>query len=811
MVGKFISGDISSGNLPKEKIGQSRVDSGPFIGIVKSNIDPTRMGRLGVLVPSLTGTLEIDSGQLVTCEYLAPFYGAKSTRYLNSKDPYGYENTQHSYGMWMVPPDIDTKVLVIFVEGRVDQAFWIGCVQDPLINHMIPGIAASKATAMPDGQQGNSKIGTYGNDELPSGEYNRLVLDERGDDTANPNALRSIHPFAETLRQEGLSQDDVRGTTTSSARRESPSQVFGISTPGRRDPAAPDKIMGVKNSQHKEKIERLTGHTLVMDDGDKDGENQLMRLRTASGHQLLLHDTTGVVYLANGSGNTWMEFSANGSIDIYAGGSVNLRSRGDMNFHSDSNINMFSQNDIKLSALRKVVVDGGSITNYSDTDILLQASMGSVLMKAPIGNLLTDVGANIISQGKGVHHVIGSQVHLNSVPRIDELVPTQFRTKSYEDTGTGTAREIVPDVNPVAKYLRGPLEVTPKGNITMTGMRMPTHEPYPFHFDKVVSFVGLAPDNNDLVPGTANYIAHRNRNSDNTAIQIGQFQADLQYYLETQGFGTDVASAVNKVKGKVTQTKTQKSITKLQELADEYTKNYKETYKIPDLPSNLSSITAGVSDAVNQTIQGITGDTVNYLKDQVFIKEAGEIFSASNLGSKISGDIKNVFGDLSSLINVDTTVGNILKNDLPGNAFGPGLGSIPKIPGIPDLQGTVGDLSLGNLTRNLSNLTSRSRTLTTAVETGLKINDLTQGEAGKALKDVLFGKNPLGDFDPGTQGIFGTGGMIGKGGIVTDVYKNIMGGKTTVVNKVQSIFSGIGTGFEKKIASIGSAINRLFS
>mgnify|MGYP004173768169 CR=1 FL=1 len=37
------------------------------------------------------------------------------------------------------------------------------------------------------------------------------------------------------LIDQGLANDNVRGNTTSSARRESPSQVFGISTPGPLD------------------------------------------------------------------------------------------------------------------------------------------------------------------------------------------------------------------------------------------------------------------------------------------------------------------------------------------------------------------------------------------------------------------------------------------------------------------------------------------------------------------------------------------------------------------------------------------------
>jgi hypothetical protein len=112
---------------------------------------------------------------------------------------------------------------------------------------------------------------------LPAGEINRNTLESIGDRSADPVLKRPIHPFAETLRQQGLVQDNVRGTTTSSARRETPSNVFGISTPGRRDSSSAEKIVGVRDSQNKEILDRLTGHTFVMDDGDNNGDNQLIR------------------------------------------------------------------------------------------------------------------------------------------------------------------------------------------------------------------------------------------------------------------------------------------------------------------------------------------------------------------------------------------------------------------------------------------------------------------------------------------------------------------------------------------------------
>ena len=78
-----------------------------------------------------------------------------------------------------------------------------------------------------------------------------------------------------------------------------------------------------------------------MDDGAVDGSSQLTRLRTASGHQLLMHDTEGVVYIANGSGNAYIEMDRNGRIDLYSGvGGINMRTDGDFNLHSNSNVNI---------------------------------------------------------------------------------------------------------------------------------------------------------------------------------------------------------------------------------------------------------------------------------------------------------------------------------------------------------------------------------------------------------------------------------------------------------------------------------------
>lgn len=790
----FLSGDASTPGLPKESEGLVRVDPGPFIGIVKSNQDPTRMGRLGVLIPSRDNTYEPSTGQLITCEYLAPFYGAKTSRYVEEKDPYNYKGSQHSYGMWMIPPDIDTKVLVIFAEGRPDQAFWIGCIQDPLVNHMIPGIAASERTGLENtGVDEDSKQSMYGTEILPAGEINRVTLDRVGDKASDPTLKRPIHPFAETLRQQGLIQDDVRGTTTSSARREAPSNVFGISTPGRRDPSSAEKIIGVTNSQNKEILDRLTGHTFVMDDGDTTagGNNQLIRLRSASGHQLLFHDTKGVVYIANGSGNVWMEFSANGSIDIYAGGGVNIRSRGDMNFHSDTNINMFARKQIKMSSVGKLVIDGGAVQTYADYDIQSQARYGSITTKAPEGSIVSYAKETQIHMASGQTHLTGSQVHFNSIPTSPNIVATYERTTVQEPSGTGTKREAIPDVNPANKYTYGPLRVDQNANITMSGMRVPTHEPYPFHFDKVVTFVGTDPNSKlSNVPGTPEFIAQRNRESDNPVVRMGQFQSDLQYKLQKDGLG-QVATAINKVVA----SQPIGDIQKIQQAANEFATNYSKTFNLKDLgPFNISPIAEGVSSTIQQTVNSLTGANVNLLSNQVFVNQAGILYSAGNLNQGISSAINTVSGALGTVKNVTNTAGNILKsyNTVKDTLFGSNAGDALYTDygdntSVSSLISTQGPFAGGNVfgtTPGGGNIFSPGGVTGLPTIPGISIPGLGQFNQIVGL----------------------TNQAIGTYNVVNNIYKNVFGSEITSVTEISSLVNGVGT----EIASIGKSIGSVF-
>ena len=682
----YLKGGASNPKAPGKDQSWAGANAGPYLGVVKGNKDPTRMGRLSVLIPSLAqaspnaGT----ESQLITCEYLSPFYGAKGVKH-NIPGSTEYEHSQHSYGFWAVPPDLETTVLVIFAEGKMNQAFWIGCVQDPYTNHMTPGIASSEKTwdktdGGPGGQLSSDvdKQETYGSTNVPAGELNRAATGALPKNNYE-GYPKPIHPFADTLLKQGLSADDVRGNTSSSARRESPSQVFGISTPGRKDTGSTKQKVGAKDSGATDHVTRKTGHTLVMDDGAVDGTNQLTRLRTASGHQLLMHDTDGIVYIANGSGNAWIEMNADGRIDLYSGvGGINMRTQGDFNLHSDSNINMHAGGQIRMSATGEIVQSAGTyMMNLGDKGIFNSSQSGSVRDYARDGISSFTEGTQLHGAG-GAIHLAGAQVHFNSTG-----ASTTWGPKWLNTGAAGITERQEGDVELTKKGIEPLQSFTKKTKTTVH--RFVTHEPMARF--KAFTSEGHFPsfDKTDdqmdtkmwyklsSTPGTVEYMEQRNRISSNENIRLGQFQTDSERYLkEKMGNSTNVSKARELMQefganyDKAFDTIEQgKGIFSEAESITNKLKNFNLSDSVKDIKNNLTT------QLSNQVIESISGNgAVQLFKDNVFVNNVGELFS---LGGGGGGNVLDEFGT-------------------SGNVYGTSLNDVLK-----NVSGITGNLNLGNI------------------------------------------------------------------------------------------------------------------
>ena len=219
--------------------------------------------------------------------------------------------------------------------------------------------------------------------------------------------------LADQIFDAGLIQDKVRGTTSSSARRETPSQVFGMSTPG---PIREDsRILNIGLDGRPVRTDRGIGQSFVMDDGDVDGNNQQIRLRSSSGHQILMNDTEGTVYIANGSGKAFIEMEKNGKINIYSDRGVSIRAEGDFNLHSDSNINFHAKQKIRFTAEEDVILNAEQyVYSIGDSGIFSASQSGSVRHYGRDGITSYTPGTQLHGSG-GRTDISGDQVHFNSV------------------------------------------------------------------------------------------------------------------------------------------------------------------------------------------------------------------------------------------------------------------------------------------------------------------------------------------------------------------------------------------------------------
>jgi hypothetical protein len=281
-----------------------------------------------------------------------------------------------------------------------------------------------------------------------------------------------VHSYlAQSLFQQGLINDLERGTIRSSSQRETPSAVFGVSTPGvaiyqggmnANDIRTKLNAGEIKPSEAKV-IGRVGGHSLVMDDGDLDGDNALFRLRTSKGHQITMSDTGNFFYITHANGQAWLEFGVEGTVDVYATNSVNVRTKGDINLHADRDINMYAGRSIKAKASDEFQLESDNIISLRAQQDITMYSTSTIGVKAD--GVLTLNSASGSWGAPGALVLDGGTIDLNGpkAGRVTAAAPiiktlfddTKFSTSDGWEVNTSALQSIV--------------------------SRAPTHEPYPYH------------------------------------------------------------------------------------------------------------------------------------------------------------------------------------------------------------------------------------------------------------------------------------------------------------------------------------------
>jgi hypothetical protein len=423
----------------------TKIDPGPYVGKVKNVNDPMKLGRVAVFIPELGGNDEDNDTSWRKVTYASPFFGYTENK---NRTTNSFTTSKHSYGMWMTPPDPGVLVLCIFVNGNPNKGYYFACLPDRTNHYMVPGLSSAtnleKGTVNPALKDEIKEL-----DTAPVVEYNdnTVAAALEGDFLKLPKPVHELQ--ARLLINQGLIKDTIRGTNTSSSQRETPSYVFGISTPGR--PLSVDLNRNIVTS-------RVGGHTFFMDDGSEDGTDKQMRLRTSGGHQIVMHDSGEVIYISHASGKSWLEFSADGKIEVYAQSGINVRTKGDLNLHSNRDINMHAGRNINQYAGIKVEVESQTIQHLATLAYQVQ---GEKIAIASIANYDLLVGATGTIQCVGDMNLEGSNINMN-----DENTATVEQLQEF-------TKITHPDVKPNAA---GIWTATEQFESIVT--EAPTHEPY---------------------------------------------------------------------------------------------------------------------------------------------------------------------------------------------------------------------------------------------------------------------------------------------------------------------------------------------
>lgn len=441
---------------------------GPFLARVVNNFDPDKEGAIRVQIIHEGSTGEKTSGESIPARYLSHYWGSTAQQFNGPADT--FQDTQKSWGMWIPTPEVGSIVVVIYIEGNPGNAYWLGgVIHSRIDSHKNFGVPDSAATS-------------YNKDDpskrLPVAEFNSNTT-ERGTD--ENTLLKPTNPIGDIFKKQGLLQDDVRGISSSSARRESPSRILGFNTPGPIDYKSPKKDIGGPGESSVTFVHKLGGSSFVMDDGDDqffrktpagDGppvyakglpgdkiipHNELVRIRTRTGHQILLHNSEDLIYIGNAKGTTWIELTSNGKIDIFAEDSISIHTKNDLNIKAD--------NDINLEAGKNINMKSNGKTHLESTLDLEILSLGAATISATKAVGLASLD-NLLINAKMVHINSPGQVVIPPIPLKINMIP--------DETGV------------------------PSPSILL---RVPSHEPWPFHEN--LNPADFVPAKTNIKTGTA--------------------------------------------------------------------------------------------------------------------------------------------------------------------------------------------------------------------------------------------------------------------------------------------------------------------
>lgn len=296
------------------------------IGIIEDTNDPAQMGRVKIYCPSIDNE-DHNINDLPWAMYASPFGGTIKNMKVGPEEDITYGPT--SYGMWMIPKQGAT-VLVQFINGNSNYRVWTHCLYPAMSNRGLPGgrgYDITKAKPYPEGPYSDSY------EEMQPAKRN---LSEAGLDKKH---YFTRGGYERQVAQAVTDKDGTDGYAKNPAKtnpKDLDPQGYCIVTPGR--------------------------HYISMQDTP---DFCRVRVKTTTGHQIIMDDTNERIYVSTNKGKSWFEMDTDGHVHFYGAESLSFATDADFNVDAGGNINLNAGNAINVKAGGNLNLTGGADVNVN--------------------------------------------------------------------------------------------------------------------------------------------------------------------------------------------------------------------------------------------------------------------------------------------------------------------------------------------------------------------------------------------------------------------------------------------------------------
>jgi hypothetical protein len=206
--------------------------------------------------------------------------------------------------------------------------------------------------------------------------------------------------------------------------------------------------------------------------------NELIRLRTRTGHQILLHTSEDLIYIGNARGTTWIELTSNGKIDIFAEDSISIHTKNDLNIKADRDINMEAGRNVNIKAAAQFQSEAGTDYKLVVTGNGFITTTGNLQVNTTGLNNFTSTSATNIKSSANINLTSAANTNVKAGAKL-----TQNATAYYSLPGGGGIGAVTAVASAASKASALSTFTLPNGESTISSImkRVPMHEPWQHH------------------------------------------------------------------------------------------------------------------------------------------------------------------------------------------------------------------------------------------------------------------------------------------------------------------------------------------